>query len=64
MLEPRASSQVSKNSNKRRNENIFEKVDIRAAGTDVLDVFSKPRVSYGRGARVRRDYYGTQSPVS
>jgi len=39
MLEPRASSQISRNSTirqNRRNRSIFEKVDIRAEDTDVL----------------------------
>jgi hypothetical protein len=36
VLEPRASSQISKNSNNRQNRSIFENVDIRAEDTDVL----------------------------
>jgi hypothetical protein len=36
MLEPRASSQISKNSTYRQNRSIFETVDIRAEDTDVF----------------------------
>jgi len=36
MLEPRASSQISKDSNNRQYRSIFENVDIRAEDTDVL----------------------------
>ena len=36
VLEPLASSQISKNSNNRQNRSIFENVDIRAEDTDVL----------------------------
>ena len=37
MLEPRASSQISKFCNNRQNRTIFENVDIRAEDTDVFD---------------------------
>ena len=40
VLEPRASSQISKNSNNRQNRSIFENVDIRAEDTDVLAYMS------------------------
>ena len=36
VLEPRASSQISKNSNNRQIRSIFENVDIRAEDTDVF----------------------------
>jgi hypothetical protein len=36
VLEPRASSQIPKNSNNHQNRSIFENVDIRAEDTDVL----------------------------
>jgi len=36
VLERRASSQISKNSNNRQNRSIFENVDIRVEDTDVL----------------------------
>jgi hypothetical protein len=36
VLEPRASSQISKNSSNRQNRSIFENVDIRVEDTDVF----------------------------